>query len=362
MGDTNRLSYDGSDRFELRIGQELHTLGEHIAAAFGGNCVAVVLGGGYGRGEGACVVIDGTEYPYNDFDLFVVTKRSMHIPDSTQTLRHTYEQRLNVEVDIGKPIPLHAVQRLPHTLMWQDLFDAHKVIFGDPDVLLSRKPSYMDEPLPAVEAIRLLLNRGAGLLQAIISSYRMQQDAQQSPPDADFIRRNYQKCALALGDALLIVNGVYRPPLALRLEAVGHLTRNLTLPQTDQIVESYRVAAEFKIHPGKEEIQPNLSTLHHMAQYWQQIFIHTEEVRTQSRWMTMKSYAQDRFIREVQQHGPLLNGRNLVKQWRLGRLSWRYPREELYGKLGMLLHEILPDDAAWQASATEFFRVWNTCN
>ena len=362
MSDAHRFSYDGSDRFELKIKQELYTLGEHIATAFGGDCMAVVLGGGYGRGEGACVVIDGAEYPYNDFDLFVITKRAMRLPDSIQALRDRYQQRLNVEVDIGKPIPLHAVQRLPHTLMWQDLFDGHRVLYGDRRILIARKPSYLDDPLPPVEATRLLLNRGSGLLQAIISSYRMQQDAQQRPPDADFIRRNHQKCALALGDALLIVHGLYRPPLSLRLEAIENVARDLTLPQTDQIVEAYRAAAEFKLHPDGEQTQPNLSTLHHMAQYWQQVFIHTEEVRTQSRWMTMESYAQDRFIREAQQHGPLLIGRNLARQWRLGRLSWRYPRESLYGRLGMLLHEILPGDAAWQASATEFFRVWNTCN
>nr|WP_321306806.1 hypothetical protein [uncultured Sphaerochaeta sp.] len=352
MSNNKRYSYAGSDTFESFLGTTLQELGARIAQGFESHCQAVILGGGYGRGEGACVVHEGKERPYNDFDLFVVTDQAMEIPQAVHDVRKEYEKQLGIDVDIGKPLPYTSLANLPHTLMWQDLLDGHKVIYGEPDILMRTMSKSMMQPLPKTEAARLLLNRGSGLLQAMKEAQVKQSE------DPDFIRRNYQKCALALGDALLISASVYKPPLSYRREQIGVLTQ---LP-SPKIMELYQRAADFKVQPDDSHREPSLEDLKEMANLWVKVFLQTEKERTNRSWKDIYAYAKDGFIREPLQHQFPLLARNLVKQARLGKLSWRYPRERLYGMLGILLIEGKTESKLWQEKVDSFLRVWITCN
>lgn len=361
MSEMNRYSFSGSEKFESKIHQTVQEMGSRLGQAFGPQCVAIVLGGGYGRGEGACIVKEGKEYLYNDFDLFVITTKKMEIPQKVKEVAHGYEQSLGIEVDIGKPIPMDSLPSLPHELMWQDLLDGYTVIFGDGQHVAKAKTKRMMEPLPKVEAIHLLLNRGTGLLQAIREAYLMEIKTSHNLPDQDFIRRNYQKCALALGDALLIALGMYRPPLAYRREKIESL-QDPGLYEILSIQSSYREAAEFKVKPGIAGSQPTLDRLVHMAKLWISLFLWIEEERKGKHWHRIEDYAQDHFIREPSQHRLGKIPRNVVKQLKNGKISWRYPREPLYGELGLLLDTIKPGQEDWQTKTESFLHVWRTCN
>lgn len=353
MSESVRYSYAGSETFEAKLDHILKELGERIAKAFGQNCVAVILGGGYGRGEGAVVMRDGQESAYNDFDLFVVTRTAMDIPPCVHTLTGEYEKLLGIEVDIGKSLVEAELCKLPHTLMWQDLLDGHKVLWGDSRILSNNMRSYVQEPLPKTEALRLLLNRGSGLLQAIREA---------SDPtgnvDEDFVRRNYQKCAIALGDAFLIASGRYRPPLSYRRSQMKGLDQ---LP-SPMIADLYQRAADFKVSPDASHPVPTNEDLVQMAQLWVAVLFCIEHKRLNRMWNTVHAYEKDRYIREPEQHRLALLPRNLVKQGKLGKLSWRYPRERLYGMLASLLSEVEPHEALWQQKAALFLRIWRTCN
>ena len=102
---------------------------------------------------------------------------------------------------------------------WLDSISTTSHVFAEMGRFTTiRAPSALHEPLPAIEGARLLLNRGAGLLWAM----RVVQ-GHESPPDVDFVRRNYWKCALALGDALLIAHQRYSTPYSGRDEAFSQL-------------------------------------------------------------------------------------------------------------------------------------------
>lgn len=285
----------------------------------------------------------------------------MKIPPEVKEIAHEYEHLLGIDVDIGKPIPVDSLATLPHELMWQDMFDGHKVIFGDPQMLTAKVSMRIMDPLPKVEAIRLLLNRGSGLLQAIGEAYAMKSDKDHKLPDEDFIRRNYQKCALALGDALLIALEKYRPPLVYRRNQVESL-QEFALPEILSIQSAYGEAAEFKINPGITAKQPSPEQLERMANLWTTVFLWIEEKRTGKHWQHITQYADDCFIREPKQHRLGKIPRNLLKQMRHGVLSWRYPREALYGELGLLLDSVQPELAAWRIRSDSFLSVWQTCN
>lgn len=358
MTEHKRYSWAGSPAFEAFLAETLNELGVRLAATFDGHCLAVILGGGYGRGEGACVLIEGTEHPYNDFDLFVVTDKAMELPPDTRNVTKQFEQRLHIEVDVGKPLSLASLSKLPHSLMWQDLLDGHKVMYGQQDILTKHMTPSIKEPLPKIESLRLLLNRGSGLLQAIREWYACQEDAHHELSDPDFIRRNYQKCALSLGDALLIASSAYKPPLSYRTEQVSTL-QDLPSPL---IVPLYQEAAAFKVNPDKSIEQPTLEQLLSMANLWVQVLLHTEAERTGKRWSDIGAYAHDTFLREREQHTAAKLVRNAVKQAKLGKISYRYPRESLYGMLGCLLSDAGEPDRTWNGQTDAFLRVWRTCN
>ena len=51
--------------------------------------------------------------------------------------------------------------------MWYDLLNGHIVIKGPSDILSAHAPAALKKTLPVIEATRLVLNRGAGLLWAL---------------------------------------------------------------------------------------------------------------------------------------------------------------------------------------------------
>lgn len=168
---------------------------------------AVVLGGGYGRGEGGATP-EGK--PYNDLDFFVIGK-----PPGTEEffagLSRKWKDILGIDVDFHPVSALEELYANAGTLMMQELFAGHRVIYGDREIFTDA-PVMPFEQLPWREGARLLLNRGTGLL---LARRRME-----SGPDVEFVRRNLHKAALGCGDALLIAAHSYRRHGTERLEEI----------------------------------------------------------------------------------------------------------------------------------------------
>lgn len=356
-------SATGSKQFNLYIDKTLKELADEIEKAMKDSFLALILAGGYGRGEGACVIRDGKESAYNDFDLFVVVKDPLTLSSEVERITKAYEQRLGIEVDIGKPLTLSSIQQFPHQLMWQDLLESHHVIKGDPNILINNAPSSLNAPLPQVEALRLLLNRGSGLLQAIIQSYTLTVNSKHILPDTDFIRRNKEKCTLALGDSLLITHSLYTPPLAMRTKVLREHTATIQLEHIQRIIDLYERAAQFKTQPDSlEKEQPSLSHLKDIATLFIEVVLYCERERTGKKWGTPHEYASDSFIREKEQHTPKALLRNLIKNMKSKKLSPFYPREKLYGELLLLLEKPQPESDKWRKRGSEFLKIWNECN
>lgn len=359
----NIYSSTGSEQFNKFLDSTLQALGSEIQLAVGKSFLALILAGGYGRGEGACVLKDGKEAPYNDFDLFLVCRERIALSYTVLQITKKYEGILGIEVDIGKPLTLDMIKGLPHQLMWQDLLESHKVIVGDPRILIDHAPSYLGDSLPQIEALRLLLNRGSGLLQAILHGQAVLQDAKHVLPDPDFIRRNREKCTLAIGDSLLITHRLYTPPLDQRTKTLQDQGKNLPIPQESRILSLYVQAAHFKTQPDSlNGEQPSLFVLEEIAKLWVEVMLYCERNRTGKNWKRAEKYEWDHFLREPEQHTPKNLLRNLGKNIKEGRLSLRYPREKLYGQLAVLLENPKPEENAWRKEADSFLAAWYGCN
>ncbi len=188
--------------------QAMPEIAGDLAAAAGPQLAGVCLGGGYGRGEGgARQKADGSFELYNDLDFFVFStgasrRERKKIDRAIEPVAHKWTKRLEIDVDFSPARNIENLGSVQNRLMFQELKYGHWQILGEGD-LLGQIPQIPEREIPLLEAGRLLLNRGMGLL---LAAERM---AGRSG-DGDFIRRNLNKAVLGAGDAILISERRYR--------------------------------------------------------------------------------------------------------------------------------------------------------
>lgn len=234
---------DAEPELEARIEQQLSSIRERLLAELPQQRLdALVLGGGYGRGEGGVLRTAQGPRPYNDYDLVLVH----HCPPGRllpvlEQVHREFSAQFGVHVDVT-PLQRRRLSRLPRALTWYELAQGHRVLWGDPAVLsplLSRGLGDIDPE----EWGRLLFNRGAGLL---LAAWQHQGIARQRFADEDplaFSTRQLAKAWLALGDVWLADRGLYHHHVRRRRE------RWLAQHERPAWSEAYLDAVEFKLHP-----------------------------------------------------------------------------------------------------------------
>ena len=229
-------SKNADPRVEHLIQNALEGIRAALAASPESSAIrAVVLGGGYGRGEGGATQ-DGM--PYNDMDFFVVLngkKPSPGLRALLDGLSSEWRGKLAIDIDFCCVKSLKTLYKDADTLMIQELFAGCRIVFGD-EHIFDNAPRRPFTGLPWTEAARLLLNRGAGLLFA--------RQRASDPAEADFVRRNIHKAALGCGDAILVVHHDYRTSGTERMEAL----RNYH--EASWLIPAYEDALNFKYAPG----------------------------------------------------------------------------------------------------------------
>ncbi len=245
----SKYAPQGDAAFDKMLEKYLDEISEAVGKSeVGDDIAAIILGGGYGRGEGGVFETpDGRKKLYNDLDLFVVTDNINHIKlkkvdKAMASIGEDFSRRLEVDVDFGPAKNLRQFAKMPFTMMWQELREGHIVIYGNKDVL-NILPDYDLHELPRSEGLRLLVNRGAGLL--FVKQRLGQEDI--SIDDRDFIGRNINKAVLACGDVFLLLRKEYCLSVRDRLVLLEKLNAELAEP--------YRKAVQFKFSPKIYSIQ-----------------------------------------------------------------------------------------------------------
>ena len=226
------LSASADPELELELVAALRQMHDEISTNSGiPHLSAVVLGGSYGRGEGGCVRDrDGRSHPHNDLDFFVFTsgarkREQRRINAALAEIGRRYARTLGIDVDFAPAREEKTLSCVSRTLMFQELRRGYRILYGT-NAFLKYLPRLPFEKLPAAETLRLLMNRGVGLLLALQKSIS-------SPGEEEFIRRNHAKAVLGCGDALLLASGRYsasaiyasvlrrRPPFCRRRHAIA---------------------------------------------------------------------------------------------------------------------------------------------
>ena len=203
----------------------------------------VVLGGGYGRGEGGVLHTPQGDRLYNDLDIFVFSdgaarSERREIEKTIAEISARWAEKLGVAVDFSPVKELSSLRGVSSTLMFQELRRGWKPIWGG-DGFENHIPELDAAQLPVTEAVRLLLNRGMGLLLA--------GEALKDGGDGDFIVRNLNKSVLGGGDALLIASGRYRWSGVDRVEEFRRYAAENGMPP--ETAEYYAAAFRYKTEP-----------------------------------------------------------------------------------------------------------------
>lgn len=207
----------GSPRLESCLKELCLRAGEESRALVRpGELEALLLGGGYGRGEGGVLRRDGEteDAPYNDLEFFVFLKGPVVVNDrryraAFEALGHRLTEDIGIEVEF-KILSLAKLRASGTTMFYYDLANGHRMVpcggTADEAAVAAACAPHLDAGrIPPHEAARLLLNRSSGLLFSARRLLSENFDAEA----ADFTARNLAKARLALGDAVLATRGRY---------------------------------------------------------------------------------------------------------------------------------------------------------
>lgn len=375
-----RWTLDGDADVEARIGADQRLIAQAVMDTVPGDqLAALVLIGGYGRGEGGFTLGPEGPAPFNDYDYFVVVRGNnaagrAALRRTLDELGRKLEHEVGVEVDFAL---LHA-ERLKHaeaSLINAEMRWGHRVIAGDPRVLsaMPRMPFHL---LPFGEITRLMLNRGALLLlnqQQLRSG--ASDDAGLEDAEREVFFRNLFKALLACGDARLATAGRYHPSYPEKLARLEELSRS---GGDDAFMELYRLAYRHKFRPSYRELADARPAewLDRVVPFWADTLRALEARRLGREVGDWKQYCRalppkgqrSTLARSlgvtVRDFGPLELLRRPVR-------ALRYPRERLISVLPLLLQTTdakpapcaaralgLPGGSEWQPVAARFLALW----
>lgn len=313
--------------------------------------VALMLSGGYGRGEGGVFRDeDGSPRLYNDLEFYLVVDRRETVEPATAWARHeaeTGEHAVGIEVEFKVVTATELLDATP-SMFYYDLLAAHEWIAGDaafperlPDTLRDNRA------IPLHEASRLLFNRGSGLLFSRLALASGDERTRNG-----FVERNHAKVKLALGDAVLCARGDYHFSCRERARRVADMTPTDVPGAWPEVARLHAEGVAFKLRPRhasppQEVLIQNQNTL---TRLWLEVFLWLESRRLGQQFDNPMHYArwQGRIYPETPTwKNAALRVRDFLKYRTFLPHPTDYPRGALHRALAAVLgsHDVVPHAA-----------------
>lgn len=340
---SGRYTLDGDGPLEARLGRICESVRHGIARVVPARRLeGILLGGGYGRGEGGVLRTAAGDRPYNDLEFYVLLRGPTAINEwrhreALGRLAHHLGTEAGIEVEF-KILSAARLRREPVSMFSYDLVQGHHRVCGRENLLAGCEHHREAANIPLEEATRLLFNRCSGLLFSRARLDRLHFTAD----DADFVERNLAKARLALGDVILAAVGQYHWSCRERHRRLAELPGPEGIPCLQAIREEHVQGVVFKLHPYR----PNRSVAElredyrRIAQLACRLWLWLESRRLGAAFRTPGGYAL---------HGPakcpgtsrfrnwLVTARHLGWRELAGPAAFRYPRERLLRALPVLL-------------------------
>jgi len=348
-----RLTLDGSAELERRLAVLCRQIGHSVSERIGRHKLdALVLGGGYGRGQGGVLQTEGEDAPYNDLEFYVFVKgnsvlNARRYRSSLDELSKSLSPAAGLHVEF-KIDSIQKLRRAPVSIFSYDLVSGHWIVEGPVNLFRVCSHHLDASRIEPSEAARLLLNRCSGLLLAKELLNQPRLTAEQS----DFIGRNLAKLQLALGDALLAAYGKYHWDCLERNRRLKELRFSDPTAFLEEVLRHHASGVSFKLRPSRQvKSVPEFQKEHReLTELALQVWLWVENRRLNTRFTSIEDYAFSPLTKcsgTSRFKNVLLSLRTFGPGATLDRYSPRYPRERLMNALPLLLAR--PDAVAYEA-------------
>ena len=336
---TQRFTVDGSAELEQRLEQWCNNFARDVRQIIPANLLqAIVLGGGYGRGEGGVLKTAPGESAYNDLEFYIFVRgpllwRERQFKNKLADLCHRWSEKSGVEFE-AKLLTVEKLQRALVSMMYYDMVVGHCWLFGEGGEFANCEHHRAAHRIPLHEATRLLMNRASGLLFA----KELLEKTAFTAADADFVRRNIAKAQLALGDVVLTAFGRYHSSCRERHRRLEKLDATTAPPWLGELVSHHATGVDFKLHPFVSNESVQLLRAEHAAitNLAGQVFLWLEARRLNQSFLSHRDYALSQIIKHPDTR-VLRNTAINFRAFGLRGISTRYPRERLLNSLALLL-------------------------
>ncbi|HEY3853994.1 MAG TPA: hypothetical protein VGO67_06345 [Verrucomicrobiae bacterium] len=340
---------------------------------------AIVLGGGYGRGEGGVLKTEAGDAPYNDLEFYIFLKgnRLWHDYKFGKDL-HDLGHQLSTDAGLSVEFKIDCVDRWrsgPVSMFSYDLVSGHRMVSGDEGIFSGCEHHRESNAIPLAEASRLLFNRCAGLLLV----REILRKPVPTEEDADFAVRNMAKVQLALGDVVLTAFGKYHWSVLERNRRLAKFVPPERPHWLPEVQSQYSHGVAFKLHPRRStKLEPTFETEYlRLVDLAKEVWLWLESRRLNEKFLTASDYAlgaMDKWPGTAAWRNFCLTVKTFGPKAAVATHSGRYPRARLFNALTLLLwnsnqvtqppflhrlqSELHTNAADWPGLVTVFKRVW----
>jgi len=336
--DFRRFTIGGSDALEMQLTEICQRVADGVASIVPQSRLdAILLAGGYGRGEGGVLKTPEGERPYNDMEFYVFLRGSRLLNERRFGLRlRDLAHRLSegVEVEL-KVLSFDKLRTSAPSMFYYDLVMGHRWVAGHEGLLAGTEHHRHAADIPLHEATRLLMNRCSGLLFA----RDLLERAEWCSDSSDFVGRNIAKAQLALGDAVLTAHGRYHWSCRERNRRLHDLT--LEAPHIGKLCAYHDEGVSFKLNPVRASDARELLRYRHedVMGHACDIFLWLESKRLSTEFSDARAYGLSN-LNKCPETNPLRNV--LVNAHAFGvrglrRNVLRHPRQGILEALSLLL-------------------------
>ena len=375
-----RFTIDGSEELEDQLERFCRQVRLRALAQIARRDLeAIVLGGGYGRGEGGVLQTEVGDRPYNDLEFYVFLRGNRFYQEHRYArLLHNLGESLSRQSGLQVEFKIDCADRWRHSpvsMFSYDLLSGHRIILGD-DSVFSKCEHHLDaRAIPLAEAARLMFNRCSGLLLA----RELLQKGALAGDEMDFIGRNHAKLQLALGDAVLTAFRQYDSSARQRHWRLSSFTPEDSPPQWPEIQAHHGWGLLFKLHPRRVVKSVAEFEMEHrrLTDLAMRLWLWLEGRRLNNRFLSASDYALsavDKCPGTPLWLNYILSLRTFGPKAALAPLSCRYPRGRLFNALALLLwdgkapahprllrrlqQELQTDAPDWAGLVSVFKRIW----
>jgi hypothetical protein len=295
---SSRYTANGDTRVDRFVDEQLREIVREVRGLMGRELEAVVLGGGFGRGEGSVRAgTDGSLHVVNDFDIEIVPRgrfgtigwliSRFRFRGKLERLATDLAERFGMkQIDLGlRAAGSYASVCVPRLADF-DLKYGHQLLYGVSDPVASM-PAFAPGDIPAFEGTWLLRNRGVGLL---LASLYLDGEALREEK-REYFHIEINKAVLAMGDALFLLAGRYTCSYAERAARIREVAPD-RFEHRDRLLSLYAEAVQYKLAPRDALIPtaPPASLWRDIAALYLPFVLYYESRRLGERFRTLPEY------------------------------------------------------------------------